>query len=101
MATYVNLSGINALIFPAGITSTSIANGQTTINLTATGLTPDNTPSVTNMWFNSYNASTGTFGTAQPAFSNISGLGTAATKNFTGAGTDVPTGPTTSVSGDI
>lgn len=37
----------------------------------------------------------------QPAAADISGLGTAATQNTTGAGAAIPTGPATSVSGDI
>lgn len=38
---------------------------------------------------------------SQPAAGDISGLGTAATKNTTGSGSAIPTGPTTSTSGDL
>lgn len=39
----------------------------------ATGVMPDNTPSIAHKWLNSYNALTGAFGQTQPAFSDISG----------------------------
>jgi len=69
-------SGGNGTATPALLAGSNIAVTGSWPNQTISfsGALPATQGSITNEWLNSYNASTGAFTAAQPAFSNLSGL---------------------------
>lgn len=79
----------------------TIVYDGTNFYVEAPGAQPQNTPQVPHEWLNSFSSITGIFGQSQPAYGDISGLGSAATYTAVGAGGYIPTGPNTSISGDI
>lgn len=67
---------ITTLNAKMGVTTTTIVRTESA-SIVPTGL-PGNTPAIASEWINSYNAVTGAFTQTQPAFTDVTGVATAA-----------------------